>query len=104
MGWHIHCKKNTLKIDEQTAIALLAADTENGSQYFEDRLDFVRNKDGMIAFNDDHMEHMDYLWEGYIQKVLLDHKVNGQVIFWSGDGDNAGEEWEYSFKDGVVTT
>lgn len=114
MGWHIHTNKNTLKISEECAKDLLLADAEeNYSCVFEwdeswgkveNNIDYVRGDDGTIQFNDDHMEHMDYLHEAHIQAVLLKHKVNGVVEFLDVEGDNRGTRWSYTFKDGVVKT
>lgn len=48
-----------------------------------------------LMFLDDHMEHMDYVWQ--IEKELKKIKVEGDITFSSLDGDNAGKSWGYRF-------
>ena len=55
------------------------------------------------GFNDDHMEHMDYLSHREdILAVLLKHKVNGDITFTCSEGDWAGENWGYRFTNGSM--
>lgn len=56
-----------------------------------------------LEFDQDTMEHMDYLWHDEIQKILSEAKANGRVCFGSLEGDNAGEFWGYEFTDGKMT-
>jgi hypothetical protein len=57
-----------------------------------------------LCFDSDHMEHMDFVWQKPIQKILKKHKVKGDICFSSDDGDNRGQSWGYRFdgKGGMV--
>jgi hypothetical protein len=44
----------------------------------------------------DYMEHMDYLGDPDIRAVLRAHKVKGEIVFCSLEG-NAGQAWGYRF-------
>lgn len=119
MGWHIGLVKNDVVIDAKIARALYKTKSDIASTWNYDGeqkpsdaelLDYlVGYKDREtgkvhLYFNDDHMEHMDYLHDEVIQKVLCKHKVKGDICFGSLDGDNAGSFWGYRFdgKGGVV--
>lgn len=103
MSWSIIelGKETTLKFSHACAMAL--------NDYFEngnwDGAKCVELKDGQwkLGFCDDHMEHMDYVWDDEVQKILSDYKVNGGVYFMSAEGDNSGEYWGYEFHDGKCT-
>ncbi|MFP5446682.1 MAG: hypothetical protein ACLGIY_24440 [Betaproteobacteria bacterium] len=56
-----------------------------------------------LNFDEDSMEHMDFVWNDEVLAVLADAKVNGRVTFGSLEGNNAGEFWGYDFKDGLMT-
>lgn len=93
MGWNIGVKTNTLKMSEEVAEKFNAAAEEN-DQYVE-----YSERYGLLL-NEDAMEHMDFLWEDWVQEVLNDPSVNGDVVFMSAEGDNAGDIWGYRFKNG----
>jgi len=107
MGWSIECLENTLKISRECAEELYF----NGlHEYYwpeddeDDRLEQVYDEEtGLIEFNPDHMEHQDFLFRDDVQAILKKHKVNGEVLWTSADGDNCGENWGYRFKDGECT-
>jgi hypothetical protein len=102
MGWNIKHLDDltTLKFSHACAMAVndrLQSDWE-GAECRE-------TKDGqwVLGFFDDHMEHMDYVWDDEIQKILSEFKVTGGVYFMSAEGDNDGEYWGYEFVDGKCT-
>lgn len=99
MGWQINCMYNDLTISEDCAIELFEKQTDSTWWELED----VRENDGTITFNDDHMEGMDYLYDAEIRKILLKHKVNGEVHFNCADGDQAGQAWGHRFVNGQYT-
>jgi hypothetical protein len=99
MSWSIGLIDNTVEVPEEFAAALFAAD-ENDEVWYD--VEDVLYK-GKLSFDDDHREHMDYVWRDEILAVLLDAKVTGRIAFASVDGDNSGKWWSYSFVDGVVT-
>lgn len=107
--WHINLVENTVKITKKCAQDLMKIEDKQSyswdeSVYEEEAWpteDF--GKGGYLFFDSDAYEHMDYVHEPDLQKVLLQHKVNGHIIFNSFDGDNKGQAWGYIFKDGVCT-
>jgi hypothetical protein len=114
MGWHINLVKNTVVITEQLAKELFEKANDGRWDFGEpvtdsdilDRGVAFKDKDGTLKlyFDNDHMEHMDYLHDEDVQAVLKRHKVKGDVCFSSDDGDNAGSSWGYRFdgKGGMV--
>jgi hypothetical protein len=103
MGWNIvHLEEmTTLKFSHACAMAINDA-LENGDHSGAE-CEELDDGQWQLGFFDDHMEHMDYLWDDEIQKILADFKVNGRVCFMSAEGDNAGDYWGHDFKDGVHT-
>lgn len=99
MSWSIHVVKNTVKINKKVSKELFAIPY----QEFWDAEDDV-TYEGMMSFNGDHMEHMDYLGTKEVTDVLKKHKVKGDICFTSNEGDNEGDSWGYRFdgKGGVV--
>lgn len=113
MGWQIHLIKNTVKVSKDIAIDILKTDTvfaQNAKYGYFDLDDGEEMPDldnpnligqvmekGKLRFDPDHLEHMDYLEDPEIRVVLTAHKVKGEVVFCSHDGDNAGQAWGYSF-------
>lgn len=100
MGWHINLVKNTVKIDSEIALALYnceacVADCWKGECSFPMLEGIIDG--GKLVFNDDHMEHMDYVEDTYVQEVLKRFRVAGDVCFSSNDGDNRGQKWGYRF-------
>ncbi len=99
MGWQIKEVKNTVKINKKIACELYECGAsvcyawdENGMS-----VDDIVHSDGHLVFNPDHMEHMDYVHEDQIMKVLKKNKVKGDICFSSDDGDNAGKSLGYRF-------
>lgn len=98
MGWNIGVKTNTLRMKQIVADRLIEASEENGQPYLD-----YSDKHG-IGFCYDAMEHMDFLWQTWALKILDDPSVNGDVVFMSAEGDNAGDVWGYRFKEGIPYT
>lgn len=98
MGWYITNVSNTIKVTPECAAEL----AEKADWVFDDP-EYVCDEDGLITFCEDHMEHMDYLHEPIIQKVLMKHKVTGEATFASSQGDNKGQSWGHRFVDGKYT-
>lgn len=95
MGWYIQEGKNEVEISRKCAEELFEAQAYEGELW--DSADDVA-PDGRLAFNADHMEHMDYLATNEAMvAVLCKHKVRGDICFESHEGDNAGEYWGYRF-------
>lgn len=93
--WRIHNTVNTVKVSKKCAQELFRSVTRNTG--FWNDVSEVTDRDGVLIFNEDHYEHMDFLWLEEIQKVLLKHKVKGDICFASLEGDNAGSFWGYRF-------
>lgn len=101
MGWSIGLIDNTVEITPQCAADLWAAVEDGDNPWYEP--EYVA-EEGRLTFNSDHMEHMDYMWNTAIQKVLLQHQVNGDITFGSMEGDNRGSFWGYRFVNGVMSS
>lgn len=95
MGWRIGVIENTVEVSPEVAEEVFKAD--GGRTFYE--VDEV-TYDDRLYFDDDHGEHMDYLHDERIQKALLKGRVNGRVAFASVEGDDSGEWWTYTFRDG----
>lgn len=96
MGRSIFNLKNTLKITEECADDLYKLDIG----VFDDRSDV--SYDGLLYFNQEHMEHMDYLWQANVQEVLSNHKASGVVMFGCLE-DPDKMFWGYDFENGEMT-
>lgn len=100
MGWYISLRNNTIEFSEECAKELFALYDCPWDDFKELKIDNFRYK---LGFSRWHKEHMDYLCHrDDILDILLKYKVNGYVEFASLDGDNAGDNWTYHFKDGVM--
>lgn len=97
MGWNIGVKENTLRMDQEVADRLIES-AENFGHYLT-----YDDKYG-ISFDADTMEHMDFLSSDWALDILYHPSVNGDVVFMSSEGDNAGEVWGYRFMNGVPLT
>jgi len=97
MGWFIHELENTLKVPKPCLKELLDIGIKECLYDETDTIQDIVNSDGVLFFNSDHMEHMDFLWMPKIQKVLKKYKVSGKVRFCDVEGDNAGTWWSYEF-------
>lgn len=107
--WSINLVENTVNLTQECAEDLMKIETlYNVSwdpSYYGDEAWPTENfgKGGFLYFNEDCYEHMDYMWNKDVQAILLKHKVNGQIIFNSFEGDNKGQAWGHMFNDGVYT-
>lgn len=100
MGWNISVISNTVEISDECAKDLWTAVQKGDNPWYSQE---GVTEDGKLSFDSDHMEHMDYLWNKKIQKVLKKHHVNGDITFGSLEGDNCGQFWGYRFTDGVLS-
>lgn len=97
MGWQINVVHNDLVVSKECFEKLDEWANNNDQCLYHD------SKDGTIGFDYDAMEHMCApLYEDDFLNILKEYKVNGQVCFSSVDGDNAGENWGFEFKDGEM--
>jgi hypothetical protein len=99
MGWRIGLIKNTVQVPQSYVPNLFEYGELEGLWYDEEDV----LEDGLLTFDDDHMEHMDYVWHPGILSILAEAKVNGEIAFSSVDGDNAGKWWKYTFTNGECT-
>lgn len=91
MGWNISVRENTLVIPEAFRERFVAeAEDHYQNAYITD--------DGHVEFDIDAMEHMDFLWDSWVTKIQQEMNAEGDVVFQSAEGDNAGEIWGYRFK------
>ncbi len=99
--WRIESTVNTVRVSKKCVSDLFKI---GKSLRMWGDIGSVASKDGELYFNPDHFEHMDYLNEEALLKVLLKHKAKGDICFGSLEGDNAGSYWGYRFdgKGGVV--
>lgn len=107
MGWHINLVENTLVVPRKAALEILENETNISWLIRDDDYEFKRpaadflkdlvDSEGHFIFNDDHMEHMDFVWEEEVIAALKRHKAKGDVVFCSHDGDNKGQMWSYHF-------
>lgn len=91
--WHIGEVVNQVEASEELAKDLRKwAENEWG----EGEADYLVYR-GKIFFNPDHSEHMDFISDKRVQRILKKHKVKGDICFGSLEGDNAGTFWGYRF-------
>lgn len=95
MGWNIGLIENTVEVSKDIAKAL--AQYDRGIQHGWSDADDVTLGMGKLYFNSDHMEHMDYLWDETVIRILCVYKVKGRICFGSLEGDNRGTFWGYEF-------
>jgi hypothetical protein len=102
MAWSIAEEINTVVITKAAAKRLFKAQEYEGEIW--DSVEEIYSyggrdgkDEGLLGFNPDHMEHMDYLWNEHIQEALKKEKVKGVVAFGDHEGDSKGEYWGYSF-------
>ena len=93
MSWSIGIKTNELVVSKACFEELKVWAEDEGHYIYQ-------NKDGTIQFDCDAMEHMDFVGDESAQEILNRHKVVGDVVFMSAEGDNAGDIWGYRFKGG----
>jgi hypothetical protein len=99
MGWHINLVKNDLPLSID-AIHEITEASKRGGPLDDAGISFDGNQ---FHFSRSHLEWMDYMWRDELDTILRRHKVNGEVLFSSSEGDNAGQFWGYRYTDGVLT-
>lgn len=113
MGWHINLVKNTVTINKKIAEEIVKVGPQflDLTGYYDlktyectakgnepDLIGQVIDEKNQLRFNSDHMEHMDFLeTEDEVVDILRKHKVKGDVVFCSHDGDNKGQAWCHRF-------
>jgi hypothetical protein len=96
--WRIHNMTNTVKVSPECAKAVFEKlDGQGGFKNAHEVID----REGHLYFNPSHFEHQDYV--SCVLDVLTAHKVSGEIIFGSLDGDNRGKAWGYQFVEGKRT-
>jgi hypothetical protein len=90
--WSISVLDNNVKVSKKAARELSAIDSYRWGSVKE-----VVDEKGILIFNSDHMEHMDFLHEDSVVEVLCKNKAKGRATFGSLDGDNCGQFWGYEF-------
>lgn len=105
MGWQIKNLDNTIVITPTCAADLLKVAPWMWGEYYGSYPVEGMNEDGLqedsvLYFDEDHNEHMDFLHDDKILKVLKKHKVNGEATFMSAEGDNEGQAWGHRFENG----
>lgn len=93
MGWRINLVKNDLPLAPEACAEINALNHHRQ----------IKAYDGKLVFDRDHLEWMDYVNEPELLAVLERHKVNGEILWSSSEGDNRGERWGYRFVDGAMT-
>lgn len=107
MSWNIENLKNTVVITPEIAWDLYEQANDGrwdfGSPVTnDDVLDYGvgywgSNGELRLNFNSDDMEHMDFVDDKAVQRILKKYKVKGDICFGSLEGDNAGSFWGYRF-------
>lgn len=90
--WRINLVKNELSLTPEAAADINAIPDDS----------FVA-EDGKLYFDPDHYEHMDYVWNDEVLEVIAKHKLSGEILFSSSEGDNRNTGWGYRFDEGIVT-
>ena len=93
--WSIEVIENTVEITKKCQKELWKAHKKSADDFWEDEEDVIY--EGKLGFNSDHMEHMDYMWNDYVQEVLKKNKAKGDICFGSLEGDDSGSFWGYRF-------
>jgi hypothetical protein len=103
MGWQISVQTNELVIPKEFRSKFVELAEENDQYISIAEKDSNWSKEGNVQFNDDAMEHMDFLWDDWVTELQKEMKAVGDVVFMSAEGDNSGDIWGYSFKeDGTI--
>lgn len=95
MGWHIRNTKNTVQVPPEAVPVLRDYFISMG--YIRHGGVALVDRQGHLVFRQSDLEHMDYIANRQIQKILCDFNVEGDIAFTSTEGDNAGEAWGYRF-------
>ena len=92
--WSIAELINTVEISDKCAEELFKNQSYEGERwYYLDEVTY----EGKLSFDSDSMEHMDYLFNSDVNKILKKYKVQGDICFGSVEGDNKGSFWGYRF-------
>jgi hypothetical protein len=95
MAWTIANIDNNVKITNDIAKDIFEKHKDSTGWYDVTEFCYHDGIDLKLYFNEDHREHMDFVWE--IEDTLKEHKVEGDITFGSLEGDNAGSFWGYRF-------
>lgn len=95
MSWTIVEMENTVKVSKKVAKELFDAQEYEEEIWYE--ASEVVGKGDRLVFNRNHAEHMDYLDNESIQKILKKNRVKGRVCFGSLEGGIADSFWGYEF-------
>lgn len=95
--WTIACLVNTANIPNECKHDLFD-EAQDGMGEIWDDIDDVTDESGLLKFNPDHMEHMDYLGtHPKAFEILKRYNAEGDICFGSLEGDNADQFWGYRF-------
>lgn len=96
--WTIGCAVNTVIISNECAHDLFDEAQSYEGEIWNDCDEVIDKKTGLLQFNPDHMEYMDYLTDhDKVIKILKRYNAEGDICFGSLEGDNAGQFWGYRF-------
>lgn len=96
--WTIECLVNTAVISNDCAHDLFEEAQDYEGELWGDYEEVIDKNVGLLRFNPDHMEHMDYLaTHDNVIKILKRHNVKGDICFGDLEGDHAGSFWGYRF-------
>lgn len=104
MGWHLNVIENELRLSEEQAeklVDILEKTWDNYRIYRsahggkEELIEFFGGDP--IEFDDECMEHMDYLHDGDMQAALVAVGARGFVTMADLHGDNPGYAWTHEF-------
>ncbi len=92
MGWRINLVKNDLVLTPEACEGIAAI-----------KNDCYTTRGDHLYFNSNHLEWMDYVWDKKVLAVIKKHKLSGEILFSSSEGDNANTGWGYRFEKGKLT-
>ena len=95
--WTIACLVNTVFITNECRDDLFNEGQDLEGEIWND-LEDVTDQNGLLYFNPDHREHMDYIaGNDKVIKILKRYNAEGDICFGSLEDDNAGALWGYRF-------
>jgi hypothetical protein len=102
MSWRVHVLKNTLRVDVAALDELRSADdvvVDLDLDTYDDGDGDEAVEDGRttLYFDEDHMEHIDWLWRDGVPDILIRHNAEGEVLFGQLEGDGGPKFWGYRF-------
>lgn len=102
MSWHVELLNNTVKISEECAAELFKAQRSYTEIWWSP--DEVRDSKGIVTFNSDHYEHIDWIENSDLDAILKKHRVSGDITFGDLEGSATARFWGYRFdgKGGMV--